>query len=189
MPMMLLGLVLFLGTHVLTSLRGVRAGLIAQVGEMPYKGFYSLVSASGLLLTAYGFGLWRAAGPAELWYPPLSMRHATMGLMLLACIALVAAYVPSHIKAKLKHPMLVGVKIWALAHLLSNGDLASVVLFGAVLAWAVYDRISVKRRGLPLPVAPKGWGGDAAAVAGGVVLYVVLIFVFHPLVVGLPVMG
>ncbi len=189
MPMMLLGLVLFLGVHVVTSLRGVRAGLIAQVGEGAYKGFYSLLSASGLLLTAYGFGLWRAAGSPDLWTPPPAMRHVTMGLMLLACFALVAAYVPSHIRAKLKHPMLVGVKIWALAHLLSNGDVASIVLFGAVLAWAVYDRISVKRRGLPLPVAPAGWGGDIAVVVGGIILYLALAFIFHPYVVGVPVMG
>ncbi|WP_029003391.1 NnrU family protein [Azorhizobium doebereinerae] len=189
MAMMLLGLVLFLGVHVVSSLPGLRAGLIAQVGEGPYKGFYSLLAASGVLLTAYGYGLWRAAGPAVLWTPPLAMRHVTMGLMLLAAIALVAAYVPSHIKAKLKHPMLVGVKIWALAHLLSNGDVASVVLFGAVLAWAVYDRISVKRRQLPLPVVPQGWTGDVGAVVGGIVLYLVLAFVFHPLVVGVPVMG
>ncbi|GGF86960.1 hypothetical protein GCM10007301_53550 [Azorhizobium oxalatiphilum] len=189
MAMMILGLVLFLGIHVVTSLPDVRAALVAQVGEGAYKGFFSLVAVAGLLLTAYGYGLWRASGPAILYDPPFAMRHATMGLMLLVSIALVAAYVPSHIRAWLKHPMLVGVKLWALAHLLSNGDAASVVLFVAVLAWAVYDRISVKRRHLPLPVAPKGWMGDVGAVAGGLVLYALLAFAFHPLVVGVPVMG
>ncbi|MGU3495592.1 NnrU family protein [Xanthobacteraceae bacterium A53D] len=189
MVMMLLGLVLFLGVHLITSLPDVRASFIRQLGEGPYKGVYSGLAVTGLLLIGYGYGIWRDRGPDILWDPPLAMRHVTMGLMLLASIALVATYVPSHIKARLKHPMLVGVKLWALAHLLSNGDMASVVLFGAFLAWAVYDRISVKRRHLPLPVAPRGWGGDAGVVVGGVALYVLLAFVLHPYVVGVPVMG
>ncbi|MFG1397730.1 NnrU family protein [Roseixanthobacter pseudopolyaromaticivorans] len=189
MYMMLFGLVLLLGGHVLVSLRGMRAQLIARLGEGQYKGFFSLVAVSGLLLTAYGFALWRAAGSAPIWDPPLFMRHITMLLMLFAAIAGVAAYVPSHIKAKLKHPLLVAVKVWALAHLLANGDIASMVLFGSVLAWAVYDRISLKRRGDPLPVAPQGYRGDMLAVAGGLVVYLLLAFVFHPYVVGVPVMG
>ncbi|MEP9352087.1 NnrU family protein [Xanthobacter sp. KR7-65] len=188
MVMMLFGLVVFLGIHVVTSLRGLRASLIAQLGEGPYKGFYSLLAASGLLLTAYGFALWRASGPTVVWDPPVALRHFTLLLMLFACIAIVAAYVPSHIKAWLKHPMLVGVKTWAVAHLLANGDIASIVLFGAVLAWAVYDRISVKRRAVPLPVAPANWAGDALAVGGGLVLYAALAYLFHPYVVGVPVM-
>lgn len=188
MVMMLFGLVVFLGIHVVTSLRGLRATLIAQLGEGPYKGFYSLLAASGLLLTAYGYALWRASGPMLVWDPPVGLRHLSLLLMLIASIAIVAAYVPSHIKAWLKHPMLVGVKTWALAHLLANGDIASMVLFGAVLAWAVYDRISLKRRAAPLPVAPKNWAGDALAVGGGVVLYAALAYLFHPYVVGVPVM-
>lgn len=189
MFMMLLGLVIFIGTHLVSTRPALRASLVGQVGEGPYKGFYSLLALSGLLLTGYGYGLWRAAGPAVLWTPPYQLRHLTMGLMLIAAVCLVAAYVPSHIKAWLKHPMLVGVKVWALAHFLVKGDAASMTLFAVVLAWAVYDRISVKRRGLPLPVAPSGWTGDLAAVAGGIVLYLVLVFVFHPYVVGVPVMG
>ncbi|MFG1348461.1 NnrU family protein [Xanthobacter autotrophicus] len=188
MVMMLFGLFVFLGIHVVASLRGLRAKLITQFGEATYKGFFSLLAVSGLLLTAYGFALWRANGAPELWTPPRGLRHLTLLLMLFASIALVAAYVPSHIKAWLKHPMLVGVKIWALAHLLANGDAASIVLFGAVLAWAVYDRIAVKRRGDPLPVAPNNFAGDALVVGGGLVLYAALAYLFHPYVIGVPVM-
>lgn len=188
MVMMLLGLVVFIAIHVVASLRGLRAALIAAVGEGAYKGFFSLLAASGLLLTAYGFALWRADGPAVLWDPPLALRHVTLLLMLFASVAGVAAYVPSHLRSWLKHPLLVAVKTWAFAHLLANGDAASVVLFGAVLAWAVYDRIALKRRGVVVPPAPAGWTGDALAVVGGVVLYAVLAFLFHPYVIGVPVM-
>ncbi|MEW6254444.1 MAG: NnrU family protein [Pseudomonadota bacterium] len=188
MVMMLLGLVVFLGVHMVSSLRGVRAALVGALGEGPYKGFYSLLSVSGLLLTAYGFALWRAQGPEQIWVPPLGLRHLSLLLMVFSCIFLVAAYVPSHIRTRLKHPMLVGVKTWALAHLLANGDVASMTLFLAILAWAVYDRISLKRRAAQIPSAPKGYGGDAVAVVGGLVLYALLAFVFHPYVIGVPVM-
>ncbi|MEW6123560.1 MAG: NnrU family protein [Pseudomonadota bacterium] len=188
MVMMLFGLVVFLGVHVVSSLRGLRASLIGMLGEGGYKGFYSLLAASGLLLTAYGFALWRAEGPAQLWVPPMGLRHLALLLMVFACIFFVAAYVPSHIRTRLKHPLLVGVKTWALAHLLANGDAASVTLFLAVLAWAVYDRISLKRRGAVVPAAPAGYGGDAVAVVGGLALYGLLAFVFHPYVIGVPVM-
>ncbi|MFG1360812.1 NnrU family protein [Xanthobacter pseudotagetidis] len=189
MVMMLLGLALFVATHVVASLRGLRSDLIARLGEGAYKGFFSLLAASGVLLTAYGFELWRAAGSALIWDPPQALRHLAMLLLLLAAIAAVASFVPSHIRAVLKHPLLVAVKTWALAHLLVNGDAASMVLFGAILAWAVYDRISLKKRGAPLPVAPKGWGGDALAVGLGLVLFAALAYLFHPYVIGVPVMG
>lgn len=189
MAMMLLGLLVFLGTHMVTALPGVRERLIASLGEGPYKGFYSLLSVSGLLLTAYGYGLWRASGPALIWDPPPFTRHITVTLMLLASICAVAAYVPSHIRTALKHPLLVAVKTWAVAHLISNGDLASIVLFGAFLAWAVFARIAAKRRGAPIPPAPQGWRGDVLAVVGGLVAYAALTFLFHPYVVGVRVMG
>ncbi|MFK8251736.1 NnrU family protein [Ancylobacter terrae] len=188
MILMLFGLALFLGTHILTTRRDTRAALIARIGEGPYKALYSVVALAGLLATAYGFGAWRAEGPAQLWYPPVWLRHLNNLLMLIASICAVAAYVPSRIRARLKHPLLVAVKTWALAHLLVNGDVAGITLFGAILAWAVFDRISLKRRGGPLPVAPAGWAGDVVAVVGGLVLYAALAFYFHPYVVGVPVM-
>ncbi|GLK86446.1 NnrU family protein [Ancylobacter defluvii] len=188
MLLMLAGLVLFLAAHVFTTFREARAGMVARLGLGPYRAVYSLVSVAAVLMIAYGYGDWRASGPAQLWQPPVAMRHIALTLMLLSTIAIGGYLVPSHIRAWLKHPMLVGVKLWALAHLLANGDAATMVLAGAILAWAVYDRISVKRRGAPLPVAPKGWGGDVVAVLVGLVLYAALAFWFHPHVVGVPVM-
>ena len=118
------------------------------------------------------------------------MRHITVGLMLFAVIFLVAAFVPSHIKARLKHPMLASVKTWALAHLLSNGDLGSILLFGTFLAWGVYARISAKRRTDLKPITPPvGWTNDALVVAIGVVVYLALGYAFHPAVIGVPVFG
>lgn len=189
MVIMLLGLVVVLGIHSVPSLPDLRGRLIARLGEGPYKGLFALAALAGLLLTAYGYGLWRAQGPALVWDPPAFLRHLTLGLMLIASIAAVAAYVPSHIRAWLKHPLLAAVKTWAFAHLLVNGDIASMVLFGSVLAWAVYDRISLKRRGGPLPVAPQGWVGDGIAVVAGLALYLALAYLFHPFVVGVPVAG
>ena len=189
MLLMLAGLALFLATHVFSTLREARGRAVARLGLMPYRAIYSLLSIAAVLMIAYGYGAWRAAGPAQLWEPPVAMRHIALTLMLLSAIAFGAYLVPSHIRAWLKHPMLVGVKIWALAHLLANGDAATMTLAGIILAWAVYDRISVKRRGAPLPVAPNGWGGDLVAVLVGLVLYAALAFWFHPYVVGVPVMG
>lgn len=188
MVMMLLGLALFVSIHVVATLRGLRADLIARLGEPAYKGFFGLVATSGLLLTAYGYALWRASGPALIWDPPVGMRHLTLLLMLIATICIAAAFIPSHIRTRLKHPLLVGVKLWAVAHLLANGDIASIVLFTAILLWAGYNRAAMKRRGNPVPPAPAGWTGDAAAVAAGLALYLALAYLFHPYVVGVPVM-
>ncbi|MCB4769281.1 NnrU family protein [Ancylobacter sp. Lp-2] len=188
MLLMLAGLVLFLAVHVFTTFREARARLVARLGLLPYRAIYSLVSIAAVLMIAYGYAAWRAAGPAQLWEPPVAMRHIVLTLMLFSTIAIGAYLVPSHLRAWLKHPMLVGVKIWALAHILANGDAATLTLAGGILAWAVYDRIAVKRRGVPLPVAPKGWGGDVVAVLVGLVLYAALALWFHPYVVGVPVL-
>ena len=185
MLLMLVGLVVFIGMHVFTTQRGARAALIARIGEGPYKGLYSLVSLAGLLMIAYGYGMWRADGTAQLWFPPLWTRHLALLLMIPAAILLVAAYVPSHIRLWLKHPMLAAIKIWALAHLLANGDIASIVLTLAVLAWAVYSRISMKRRDEAPKPAPRGWIGDVIAVFAGLALYLFLLYIFHPYVVGI----
>jgi uncharacterized membrane protein len=185
---MILGLALFIGVHVLVSLRDKRAAVIANWGEGPYKFGFSLVSAVGLALIVYGFGLYRQTGWIDVWYPPAWTRHIPATLMLPAVICLVAAYVPGNIKRTLKHPMLVAIKLWALAHLIANGDLGSIVLFGSFLAWAVYDRISLKHRtdpGAP-PIPIGGWRNDAIAVVVGVVVYLALGFTFHPIVIGVP---
>ena len=188
---MIAGLVLFLGVHTLTTQRDLRARLVASTGDGTYKIIYSLASAVGLALIVWGFAKYRAAGMYPVWDPPHAMRHLTAALMLPAVILVVASYLRGRIYATLKHPMLVGVKLWALAHLLANGDLGSIILFGSFLAWAVFDRISLKRRGdaggPPIPVG--GATNDLIAIAVGVIAYLALAFAFHPVVIGVPVFG
>jgi uncharacterized membrane protein len=188
---MILGLVLFLGAHTFTTQREARARAIAGIGEGPYKIVYALVSAAGLALIVWGFAHYRATDWINVWTPPKALKHLNVLLMLPAVILVVAAYIRGRIYATLKHPMLAGVKLWAFGHLLASGDLGGIILFGSFLAWAVFDRISLKRRadpgGPPIPVG--GVGNDLIAVAVGVVAYLALAFAFHPVVIGVPVMG
>ncbi len=188
---LVLGLVVFLGPHVFVTLRSQREALIRSFGEWPYKLAFSILVIVGLYLIAKGFAMYRDAGPIVIWTPPTWMRHVTVALMWPASICVAAAYLPGDIKRVLKHPMLVGVKLWEFAHLLSNGDLGAVILFGAVLAWAVFDRITLKRRtdaGAP-PIPIGGRRNDIAAVVAGTILYLALGLVFHPLVIGIAAFG
>ena len=188
---MILGLVLFLGVHTLTTQRTLRARVIAATGEGGYKIGYSLVSALGLVLIVWGFAHYRATGMWEIWTPPTALKHLTVALMLPAVILVVASYIRGRIYTRLKHPMLTGIKLWAAAHLLANGDLGSIILFGSFLGWAVFDRISLKHRadrGAP-PIPVGGPGNDLIAVAVGIVAYLALGFAFHPVVIGVPVFG
>jgi uncharacterized membrane protein len=188
---MIAGLVVFFGAHTLTTQRELRAQVIASTGEGNYKILYSLVSALGLALIVWGFARYRATGWIDVWYPPVAMKHITVALMLPAVVFVVASYIRGRIYTALKHPMLVGIKLWAAAHLLANGDLGSIILFGSFLAWAVFDRISLKRRkdagGPPIPVG--GATNDLIAIAVGVIAYLALAFAFHPAVIGVPVIG
>jgi uncharacterized membrane protein len=188
---MILGLVLFFGVHTLTTQREVRARVIASSGEGGYKIGYSLVSALGLVLIVWGFAHYRATGMWEIWTPPTALKHLTVALMLPAVILVVASYIRGRIYTRLKHPMLTGIKLWAAAHLLANGDLGSIILFGSFLGWAVFDRISLKHRadsGAP-PIPVGGPSNDLIAVAVGLVAYLALAFAFHPVVIGVPVFG
>jgi uncharacterized membrane protein len=188
---MILGLLLFLGVHTLTTQRDLRGSLIASIGESGYKIFYALVSLVGLALIVWGFAHYRAAGMTNVWYPPKFAKHITVALMLPSVILVVASYIRGRIFSALKHPMLAGVKLWAAAHLLANGDLGSIILFGSFLAWAVFDRVSLKRRndaGAP-PIPVGGLSNDLIAVAVGLVAYLALAFAFHPVVIGVPVIG
>ena len=188
LAILIAGLAMFIGAHVFVTQRDERAALIARIGEGPYKGLFSLTSIVAVVLIGWGFARYRATGWIDIWYPPAWTRHVTVALMLPAVICVVAAYVPGDIKRILKHPMLVGVKLWAFAHLLANGDLGSIILFGSILAWAVYDRITLKRRADPgaPPIPVGGWKNDVMAVIAGTLVYLALGFVFHPLVIGVP---
>jgi uncharacterized membrane protein len=191
LALLVLGLILFLGPHVFITMRSQRDMAVARMGEWPYKGLFAVVTIVGLFVLAKGFALYRDAGPIEVWDPPNWTRHITVALMWPAVILVTAAYIPGDIKRTLKHPMLVGVKLWAVAHLISNGDLGSIILFGSFLAWAVFDRISLKRRpdaGAP-PIPVGGPGNDLIAIAVGIVAYLALAFAFHPVVIGVPVFG
>ncbi len=192
MTLLILGLVLFIGTHAFTMARGPRGRLRARLGEGPYKGLYSLLSLAGIVLVSVGYGAYRAGGYVPLWDPPVWTRHLALLLVLIAFICFVAAYLPGHIKARLKHPMLAGVKIWALAHLLANGDLGSILLFGSFLVWAVLARISVKRRDVAAQhggtAASAGWRNDILAVAIGAGVYLAFVFWLHPWLIGVPVL-
>jgi uncharacterized membrane protein len=188
---MILGLVVFLGAHTLTTQRELRARLIGSIGEAGYKAGYAVVSLVGLVLIVWGFAHYRAAGLWPVWSPPTALKHLNTALMLPAVILVVAAYIRGRIYTAVKHPMLSGVKLWAFGHLLANGDLGGIILFGSFLGWAVFDRISLKRRtdagGPPIPVG--GIANDVIAVAVGIVAYLALAFAFHPVVIGVPVIG
>jgi uncharacterized membrane protein len=189
LAILVLGLVVFIGAHAFVTRRDARAAAIARLGEGAYKGLFSLVSLIGIVLIVWGFGRYRAAGYIDVWSPPVWTRHLAAVLVWPAIVMIVAAYIPGNIKRTLKHPMLVGVKLWALAHLIANGDLGSIILFGGILAWAVYDRISLKRRtdpgGPPIPIG--GVRNDVVAVIVGTLLYLALAFWFHPYAIGVPV--
>ena len=177
MPLLIIGLVLFLGVHsVAIFAPALRARTIHRLGEGAWKGLYALVSLVGFVLICYGFGLARQA-PVVLYSPPIWMRHVALILMLPVFPLIIAAYLPGRIKTAAKHPMLAAVKLWAFAHLLANGMLADIFLFGGFLAWAVVDRISLKRRSIPqvLRTAPTGPWNDVIAVVLGLAVYALLI--------------
>ena len=188
---MIVGLVLFLGIHTLTTQRGLRAQCIASMGEGGYKIGYAVASLAGLVLIVWGFAHYRADGMMVVWSPPTFLRHLNVALMLPAVILVVASYIRGRIYTAVKHPMLSGVKLWAFGHLLANGDLGGIILFGSFLAWAVFDRISLKHRadaGAP-PIPVGGVTNDVIAVVVGIIAYLALAFAFHPVVIGVPVIG
>lgn len=184
MLLLIVSIIVFLGIHLLPTFTRAREGLVEKFGENGYKVFFSVASILGFILLVYGFA---NAPIIPIWTPPTWMRHLAMLLMLPAFILLVAAYVPGRIKAVVKHPMLTAVKTWALAHLLANGDLAGIILFGSFLAYAVYDRIALKHRQPTELIETPGRGSprnDIIAVVLGIVFYVVFLIWLHPLLIG-----
>ena len=187
MTILILGLLIFLGAHsVRIFADGWRTRQLARLGEGKWKGLYSVVSAVGLVLIVWGYGLARAE-PTVLWMPPLWTRHVAALLTVPAFILIVAAYVPGNrIKAGLGHPMVAGVKVWAFAHLLANGTLAGVILFGAFLAWAMADFASARRRDRRAgTVYPAGTiVRDAVAVIVGLIAWAAFAFYLHGWLIG-----
>jgi uncharacterized membrane protein len=180
MTWLALGLALFLGIHLTRALAPQwRAAQIARLGDKGWKGVYSLTSAVGFGLILWGFSQARRE-PAVLWpHVPFGVNHLTALLMLVAAVLMAAAYVPrNHIKAKLKHPMTLSVKVWAFAHLIVNNTLADVMLFGSFLVWAILVFRAARRRPAP-PVAPGTAAGTAATVVVGVALWAVFAFWAH----------
>ena len=189
---LIVGLVLFLGVHsVRVFANDWRTRTLARTGEKPFKGIYALVSIAGFALLVWGYGQARQQG-VMLWIPPVAMRHVAALLTLVAFVLLAAAYVPGNqIKAKLHHPMVLGTKVWAFAHLLANGSLADTVLFGSFLVWSVLlFAASRKRDRREQTVYAAGTvGATAITVAAGVVAWAVFAFWLHRVLLGVSPFG
>lgn len=187
MWVLLSGLVIFLGVHSIRIFgERWRTEFITQRGEGAWKGGYSLLSALGLGLVIWGFGLARQQ-PVLIWSPPTGLKHLAMLLTAVSFVLLAAAYVPrNQIKARVHHPMVLSVKAWALAHLLANGLLAHVVLFGAFLAWAVLDFVSARRRDRRsgVSVAPGHARMTALTVAVGLLAWAIFAAFLHGWLIG-----
>jgi uncharacterized membrane protein len=187
MAVLVLGLVIFLGTHSLRIVAdGWRTAQRARLGEMTWKGLYSLVSLAGFALVVWGVALARHQA-VPVWLPPPALRHVAALLTLVAFVLILSAYVPGNrIRSALHHPMLLGVQAWALAHLLANGMLHDIVLFGAFLAWSVCCFMAARRRDRAAGVVyPAGTAGaTVVAVVGGAVAWALFAFWLHGVLVG-----
>ncbi|MES2585015.1 MAG: NnrU family protein [Pseudomonadota bacterium] len=188
MAYLIAGLLIFLGVHsVRIFADGWRTQLLQRLGEGAYKGLYSLLALLGFGLIVYGFGVARES-PVMLWIPPMGMRHAASLLTVIAFVLLAAAYVPRNgIKARVHHPMVLAVKAWALGHLLANGSVAHVLLFGAFLAWGVLNFIAARRRdraaGTQYPAGTLV--GTSLTVVVGVAVWAAFAFKLHGLLIGI----
>lgn len=191
MAYLICGLVLFFGVHSVAFLGTTsRDDIVAMIGLGAWRGLYSLVALAGLILTIYGFGLARRSG-VVLYVPPLWLHYVTVAGMIFVFPLLFAAYLPGRIQSTLKHPMLAAVKLWAVLHLLANGSLADVLLFGGFLAWAVADRISLKRRKQrpSLAAAPQSALNDLIAIVAGLGVYAIFVLGLHRWLFGVPVLA
>jgi uncharacterized membrane protein len=188
MTLFLAGLVLFVGIHSVSIVAPAwRRAQIAQRGEGTWKAVYSIVAGVGLAMLIVGYGMARRE-PVVLYTPPAALRELALVLMAPVFPLLLAAYLPGRIRAAAVHPFLLATKLWATAHLLANGTLVDVVLFGAFLVWAVADRISIKRRPVAeahdVPAAPASALNDVIAVAGGLAVYALIVLWAHRWLIG-----
>lgn len=185
------GLLVFFGPHLFSAFRSREPGkdLRAKLGYGPYMGLYSLAAIAGIALIAYGYGAMRPA--TVIWTPPTWTVHLNLLIQLIAWPILFSAYTPTgYIKTTFKHPMLVGVKFWAVGHLLANGELNSIILFGSFLVYAIIDRIAVKKRGDmgPPPHTRPNPLGDGLALLLGIGFWLAMMFGLHRILFGMPVM-
>lgn len=193
MLLMVIGIAIFLLVHLIPTSTELRRSLVERYGLATYKIGFAIVALIGLSIIILGYGKLQL-NPGKnpvLWDPPIWAKHLNLLLMFPAMILLVAAYVPSRIRTAMKHPMLVAVKLWALGHLLANGDLGSITLFGSFLAWAVYDRISVKKRSTAAPLNttdPTSITNDMLVLVLGSGLYVFMLVWGHPYLIGVPIL-
>jgi uncharacterized membrane protein len=172
MSWLIAGLVLFLGVHLFSSWRPARARLVASLGEGPYKGFHSLLSLAGFGLIVAGMG---KAPSVHLWHAPHWARYVALWLMPIALTLLSAAYIPGNLRRLTAHPMLWAITLWAFVHLLANGDLAGLLLFGGFGFYALYAMWSQNRRGARPAQVQRAIAGDIAAVVAGLVAYGLLL--------------
>lgn len=186
MDVLVIGLFIFLGTHSISIIHPAwRDRMVHEIGEWPWKGIYSLFAIIGFVLIVWGYGLARY-DPVVLYTPPVWLRHTSLVLLLFVFPLLLATYLPGRIKSAIQHPMLAATKVWAFAHLLANGNLADVVLFGSILVWAIADRLSMKRRQpRAIPAAPPAKWNDVIAVVGGLGLYLAFALWLHEWLLGL----
>jgi len=187
MIFLIAGLLIFFAVHSIAIVApGIRDRLAERLGAV-WKAGYAIDAAIGLALIVYGYGQARLE-PVVLYTPPPVLRYVTLVLMLIAMPLMLAAYIPGRIKTAVGHPLLAAVKAWAFSHLLVNGTLADVLLFGSFLAWAVAERISLKRR-RPRPIAqlPESPANDIAVVAGGIALTAAFVFGLHTRLIGVPI--
>lgn len=189
MTLLIIGLLLFLGIHSISIFALQLRDELAAKSPLLWKAVYSVISLAGLALVVYGYGEARLS-PTVLYVPPFWLKHLSTLLLLPFFILFFAPYFPGKISAITKHPQLIAVKLWALNHLLVNGMLADVILFGAFLAWAVVDRISMKKRASrPVPGMPASSVNDIIIVILGLAMYGVFVMVLHKLLIGVPPFG
>lgn len=183
MTLLIIGLVVFFGIHLLPSFSGLRTRLVERFEEGPYKGIFSLIAMAGLVLIVIGMG---DRDIIDIWEPPIYTSHLALLLMVPVFVLLAAAYIPSNIKRFIRHPMLLGVIFWSAAHLLANGDLGSILLFGSFLAFSLFDIWSANRRGAQKSKTVRPVIYDVAILGLGIILYLGFVFL-HPHLIGVPV--
>ena len=182
MLLLVAGLLLWSAVHLFSSVgRDARAGFVARIGLNPYKALYALMLVVALVMIVFG---WRSVLPTSVWLPPAGMRHLAMALVPIAVILFISARAPTDIKQFIRHPQLTGVKLWAVAHLLTNGEQRSIVLFGGLLAWAVLEVIFINRRDGARVKPPRvGMAKTLVSALIGLLVAALLIFA-HPWLAG-----